>query len=141
VLNLVGLSNRIEAYGLAVIREEGIPSAAAFNVLTILQGEGGALLPSTIAERMIVTRGTVTGVLGSLERRGLVRRSAAPARSDGRTRPVRITPKGRGRVEAILPRLHQAERDWFDVLAPAQQSQLLRLMAIVQRGAPDRPGA
>jgi DNA-binding MarR family transcriptional regulator len=138
VLNLVHVSNRIEAYGLAVIREQNVPSAAAFNVLTILQGERGPLLPSAIAERMIVTRGTVTGVLDSLERRGFIRRTSAAGGRDGRTRPVTITPRGRARVRAILPRLHQAERDWFDALSEDWKAQLLGLLAIVQREAPDR---
>ncbi len=134
VLNLVNLSDRITAFGLAIVRAHGVPSIAAFNVLTILHGEGGALPPSTIADRMIVTRGTMTGVLGSLERRGLIRRQVH--RGDGRMRPVRLTPRGRARVEAILPLLHRAERRWMDALDVAQQRRFLELMAILQAAAP-----
>jgi DNA-binding MarR family transcriptional regulator len=136
VLNIATLSARIVAYGLRIVRAHGIPSVAAFNVLTVLHGESGRLLPSTIADRMIVTRGTVTGILDSLERRRLIRRTRHG--TDGRRRLVQITPKGRARVEAILPLLHEAERRWMDALTPVQQRQLLRLIGRVHGAGPDR---
>lgn len=136
VLNLVNFASRVLAYGLEHVVVRGVPSVAAFNVLTILQGEGGPLLPSMIAERMIVTRGTMTGVLGSLERRGLVRRS--PHSRDGRMRPVEVTSEGIAKVEEILPLLHDVERRWMDALTSTQQRQLLRLVATIQTAGPDR---
>src|SRR5438552_18384450 len=67
LLNLAFLAGRIDAYGHALVRAHGVSSIAAFNVLTILRGAGAPLPPSTIAERMIVTRGTMTVILDSLE--------------------------------------------------------------------------
>jgi len=133
-LNVVSLSSRILAYGMTIVRTHGISSVGAFNVLTILHGADGPLAPSTIADRMIVTRGTMTGIIDSLEERGLVNRRAHGG--DGRMRLVRITAKGKRAVERILPELHQAERAWFDVLTPAQQAELVRLLAVVQRSGP-----
>src|SRR4051794_38945290 len=57
VLNLVRLADRMLGYGLAITAGHGVRSVGAFNVLTILHGADGPLLPSTIAARMIVTRG------------------------------------------------------------------------------------
>jgi DNA-binding MarR family transcriptional regulator len=133
-LNIVNLSSRIEAYGMEIVRRHGISSIGAFNVLTILHGERESLAPSTIAERMIVTRGTVTGILDSLERRGLIER--ARHSDDGRMRLVSITAKGKRAVQKILPELHRAEREWFGVLKPAQRKTLVTLLAIVQRNGP-----
>src|SRR4051812_29642292 len=54
----------------AIVQSHGAPSLAAFNVLAIVDGAGEPLAPSAIADRMLVTRATVTGVIDSLERRG-----------------------------------------------------------------------
>jgi DNA-binding MarR family transcriptional regulator len=136
VLNLVRLADRMLGYGLAITGEHGVHSVGAFNVLTILHGESGPLLPSTIASRMIVTRGTVSGLLGSLERQGFVER--LPADHDGRQRPVGITSAGRAAVEAILPRLHEAELRWMACLTTAEQESLLGVLARIQTAGPDR---
>src|SRR4051794_12177361 len=70
---LVGaVRSAVERFAIA----EGLPSMAAFNVLSVLGGDPAPLRPSVIAERMMVTRATTTGLLDSLERRGLVRRAA-----------------------------------------------------------------
>jgi len=89
-----------------------------------------------IAERMIITRGTVTSVLGTLERRGLVRRSMD--RHDGRRRPVAITASGVQKVNELLPVLHEVEKRWMAALKSHEQQQLLALVAIVQAHGPDR---
>jgi DNA-binding MarR family transcriptional regulator len=103
-------------------------------VLDILLSAGGTIQPSAIAERMIITRGTVTSILDSLERRGLIRRRQHAA--DRRMRLVEITPEGAARVEALLPDLHAAERRWMACLTPDQQRLLLHLVALLQFNAP-----
>lgn len=136
VLNLISLAQRMLTFGLLVAKEHGVPSIGAFNVMTILHGERGPLLPSTIAERMIITRGTITEILATLERRGLVRRSVEAG--DGRRRPVSLTTAGVETVERILPELHELERRWLEPLRPVDQEHLLRLVAMIQSGGPDR---
>jgi DNA-binding MarR family transcriptional regulator len=135
VLNMFNLTLRMEAYGMSIARAHGITSLAAFNVLTILYGEGAPLPPSTIAARMIVSRGTMTGIIGTLEDRGFVRRELH--HRDGRVRPVLITTKGTRTVRRILPLLHRAERAWMDSLSRQDQARLLRMLAVVQAGGPD----
>jgi DNA-binding MarR family transcriptional regulator len=134
VLNLGYLCDRFSAYVESLARRCGIPSAAAFNVLTILDGAGEPLPPSTIAARMVLTRGTVTGILDSLERRGLLRRMRHGA--DGRMRLVAITPEGISRARQVRVELHQAEKRLLGGLTPAQQRQLLRLVAVLQTRLP-----
>lgn len=137
ILNLGFLYSRIETFGQAVVRAHGIPSMSAFNVLTILHGAGEPLPPSTIAERMIVTRGTMTSLLDSLERYHLVRRR--PHDKDGRMLLVEIAEDGIARVDSLLPRLHQAEKRWVAPLSQTQQRTLLHILALLQAGAPE-PG-
>jgi DNA-binding MarR family transcriptional regulator len=111
----------------------------AFNVLTILNGAGEPLLPSLIAERLIITRGTVTGVIDSLERHGLVRRTTHAR--DGRMRLIAITAEGSERALRVRGELHREEKRLLSCLTEPQQRQLLsmvaRLQANLDTGAPN----
>jgi DNA-binding MarR family transcriptional regulator len=75
-----------------LIFDAGLPSMAAFNVLSVLAGDPEPLRPSVIADRVMVTRATTTGVLDSLEARGLISRDFHHA--DGRSRVIAITLSG-----------------------------------------------
>lgn len=114
----------------SLVAHEGLPSMAAFNVLSVLAGDPAPLRPSTIAERMLVTRPTVTGLLESLERRGLVRRSHDP--TDGRSRSVELTPAARRIVDRLVPAMHRFERDLMTVLSDDELASLLDYVARLQ---------
>lgn len=133
VLNLTFLHERMAAFAEALIRRHGLPSLAAFNVLTVVQGAGEPLPPSTIAERMIVSRPTMTGILATLERRDLVRR--LPHGGDRRMSLVEVTPEGCARLARLRPELHQAEKRWMGCLSEAEQRVLLRTIAKLQANA------
>ena len=127
VLNLGMLGEQLAAFGEALARRHGVPSRAAFNVLAILAGADGPLPPSTIAERMVVSRPALTGVLGTLERRGMVRRLPHP--TDGRMALLEPTARGLDAVAGLRPALHRAERAWLDCLSEVEQRALLRTSA------------
>jgi DNA-binding MarR family transcriptional regulator len=129
-LNLGMLAGAVRSAVDAIVAEEGLPSMAAFNVLSVLAGDPEPLQPSTVADRMMVTRATVTGVLDSLESRGLLRR--APHASDGRSRTVSLTRSGRRLVARLVPRLHAFERDLMTVLTDRELDRLLASVAALQ---------
>jgi DNA-binding MarR family transcriptional regulator len=136
VLNLVSLADRLQSYGQALMSECDLPSSAAFNVLAIVLGAGEPLPPSVIAQRMVVSRQTITGILDSLEKRGLARR--VPHAEDRRMTLIEITPEGKRRTENLLPRLHAAESEGMSCLTPEEQRTLLRLIAQLQHSIPAR---
>lgn len=105
-------------------------SPSGFNVLEILRGAAEPLPPSIITDHMLITRGTMTKVLDSLERAGLVRRTSHP--HDRRMLLVEITGEGRRCMNELLPRLHRLEVGWFDVLTPDEQETVVRLLGKVQ---------
>src|SRR3954471_6841943 len=109
---------------------EGLPSMACFNVLSVLDGDPSPLRPSQIAERMMVTRATITGLLDSLEARGLVRRDASAG--DGRSRQVALTAQGRRVARRLVPEMHEFERDLMCVLGDRQLDQLIAMIAALQ---------
>jgi DNA-binding MarR family transcriptional regulator len=85
-------------------------SAAGGLVLGVLR-DHGAMSPSDLGERLIVTRATVTGLLDSLERRGFVKRSTNPA--DRRSLVVEITPDGLVVLQALRTLIHRHEQSWM----------------------------
>jgi len=107
-------------------------SATAKQALAVLDGAGEPLEPSVIAERLIITSGSMTSLLDTLEKAGLVRRSRHP--DDRRKLLIDITEAGTAIVDAILPAFYARERVIIeDALTAREQEQLLTLLAKVQR--------
>ena len=92
-------------------------SAAGGLVLGVLR-DHGAMSPSDLGERLIVTRATVTGLLDSLERRGFVERSRNPA--DRRSLMVEITPDGLVVLQALRTLIHRHEQSWMSSFSEAE---------------------
>src|SRR3954447_17623469 len=126
---LVGLHNRhtMDQYQL---------SPSARDVLAVVEGAGQPLEPSVIAERLVVTTGSMTSLLDNLEKRGLGPRLPHP--DDRRKLLIDITPDARAVVDELLPTLHARERDVIGAaLTASEQRTLLRLLAKLQRVAAD----
>ena len=111
-------------------------SPSARGVLAVVEGAGEPLEPSVIAERLVVTTGSMTSLLDNLEKRGLVRRLPHP--DDRRKLLIDITPDARAIVDELLPALHARERDVIGAaLSASEQRALLRHLAKLQQAAID----
>jgi DNA-binding MarR family transcriptional regulator len=82
-----------------------------------------------LAERLLVTKGNVTGIVKRLAARGLVRRKGDPA--DRRTKRLQITAKGRRLAEKALTRQAALVRDMMSHLTKTEQKTLSRLLGKV----------
>jgi DNA-binding MarR family transcriptional regulator len=78
-------------------------SPAARQALAVLDGAGEPLSPTEISRRLIVTTASVTSLLDTLERRGLIERHADPA--DRRRLLVAITPPAQDLVRQYVPQV------------------------------------
>jgi MarR family transcriptional regulator, 2-MHQ and catechol-resistance regulon repressor len=124
---LIGLHNRqtLDEYQL---------SPSGRQILAIVEGAGEPLEPSVIADRLLITTGSVTSLLDNLEKRGLIRRLPHP--QDRRKLLIDITPSAQAIVDGLLPKLHARERDVISsALSTNEQRQLLELIAKVQHAA------
>ena len=131
-LNLAYLGTAMLASLNRFLNGYGIPSYTGFNAMAVLAGAGEPVPPSVVTDRMIVTRPTVTGILSTLEQRGLVDRTAHG--SDGRMHLVGLTVKGRDSVRRVLPEVHRFENELFGVLDEGQlQTLLVMLDAVLER--------
>lgn len=131
VLNTIRLGENLLARVEALVRELGLPSPTALIVLEVLRGAGEPLLPSVVAERCFLSRPTISGVLDTLERRGLIERRIHP--EDRRRVLTAITPEGITAIETVLPELHRAEVEWTSGLSAAQRQTMLGLLGRMYR--------
>lgn len=101
-------------------------SRAGREALAVLDGAGQPLAPTTIAERLIVTTASVTSLLDTLERRGLVERRPDP--TDRRKLLIVITQDGKAIVDQFLPEVVALQTAALAALTEDQRRQLVELL-------------
>jgi MarR family transcriptional regulator, organic hydroperoxide resistance regulator len=112
-----------------VLADEDL-SWAAFTVLFVLWIWGEQQTRHLAAEAG-VTKGTLTGVLKTLEKRGLARRRAHEA--DGRLVLVSLEPKGLGVIERLFPAFNMGEVFVSASLTEREKAQLASLLRKIIR--------
>src|SRR6201981_833042 len=106
-----------------VLADEDL-SWAAFSVLFVLWIWGDQQTRH-LAEEAGVTKGTLTGVLKTLEKRGLTRRRAHDA--DGRLVLGSLEPKGAAMIERLFPAFNMGEASVSSALTEQEKAQLAGL--------------
>jgi DNA-binding MarR family transcriptional regulator len=86
-----------------------------------------------LAEEAGVTKGTLTGVLKTLEKRGLARRRAHGG--DGRLVLVSLEPKGLAVIERLFPAFNEGEARVSSSLTEDEKNQLAALLRKIIRSA------
>ncbi len=105
-------------------------SWGAFTVLFVLW-IWGEQQTRDLAVEAGVTKGTLTGVLKTLEKRGLARRRAHE--SDGRLVLVSLEPKGLGVIERLFPAFNMGEAFVSASLSERDKDQLASLLRTIIR--------
>jgi DNA-binding MarR family transcriptional regulator len=112
-----------------VLADEDL-SWAAFTVMFVLWIWGDQQTRHLAAEAG-VTKGTLTGVLKTLEKRGLARRRGHDV--DGRLVLVGLEPKGVGVIERLFPAFNMGEASVSAALSEGEKSQLAALLRKIIR--------
>jgi DNA-binding MarR family transcriptional regulator len=98
-------------------------------LILLMREDDGMSAPSTLAEKAGVSRATMTGLLDSLERDGLVERIFDAA--DRRRVSIRLTPAGQAKLDEVMPdyyrRLRQLMAGFSDAEKNVLHSMLERL--------------
>ena len=97
------------------------PSSAL--ALGILADAAAPLAPHQIAEKLIFSRATITGLLDSLEKRGYVRR--VPHSSDRRMLLIELTDAGRQVAHDFRLQVHRQQKEWLAALSLEEQEALI----------------
>ncbi len=108
-------------------------SQGRFTVLMLLYdktcGESHARTPAQLAEQAGVTRATMTGLIDTLERDGMVTRTPDP--TDRRMLSVSLTAHGVGFLERMLPEHFRRISVLMDALSENERRTLVRLLGKV----------
>lgn len=111
-------------------------SQGRFTVLMLLNRACDTPLntPAELAEAACVTRATMTGLIDTLEKDGLVVREAD--RNDRRTVHVRLTDRGQTFIQSMLPDYFKYVSEIMSPLEDEERMQLVRLLQKIQEGLP-----
>lgn len=107
-----------------VLREQNL-SFSSFSTLFIVW-IWGPIETRDIAKSQAVSKATITSLLITLEKQGLVKRK--PSKTDKRLVLVELTSAGRTMIEWVFPKFNQGEADMAGLLSETEQLELARLL-------------
>ncbi|MGM1047547.1 DNA-binding transcriptional regulator, MarR family [Paenibacillus uliginis N3/975] len=107
-------------------------STGRYRLLADLEDNDGEELPSQLAEHLGVTRATVTGLIDTLERDGLVSRRSSS--EDGRQRSVILTEKGAKKLRDMAPEHFERLEAMVGLLSIEERSVFLDLLGRITQG-------
>ncbi len=110
-----------------VLSRHGL-SFSGFTVLWVLW-VWGPREPGELAEEAGITKGTLTGVLKTLEGHGLTERR--PHRTDGRRVVIRLTARGKATIHRLFPQFNALETAVTGELSEAETAALARALRTV----------
>jgi DNA-binding MarR family transcriptional regulator len=121
---LARVNTRIGHLDASVLSEYGI-TPVQFNVLEILINEEG-ISQQGLADRLLVTKGNICGLINRMEKAGLVKRHPNP--TDRRSYSLYPTADGIGAYHRAAPALEAAMTQKLTRLSEVEQEQLLSLL-------------
>ena len=101
-------------------------SLIRFNIMSTLFKNGGEMTPSEISESVFREKNSITAVINTLERQGVVRRE--PSTNDRRSVKVVITEKGWKEANRLNPIAQELSREALSCMDKAQLEDLVEIM-------------
>ncbi|MBI1822435.1 MAG: MarR family transcriptional regulator [Nitrospirae bacterium] len=108
------------------IRRLGL-TTAQFDVIATL-GNTSGMSCKELSDQTLVTKGTLTGVLDRLKKKGLIER--IPSKEDRRSIFVRLTPKGNKSFREVFPAHIYFLKPFFENALTPEQMAVLREMLL-----------
>ncbi|THB67584.1 MAG: MarR family transcriptional regulator, partial [Desulfovibrio sp.] len=123
---LTGFEKMLQRYGL---------SQGRFLILVVMNRQPGqAMSPSVLAQKIGVTRATMTGLIDGLVRDGYIARDRHP--SDRRKQDLLLTQTGKTLLESLLPDYWSRLFELMSGLTSEEEEKLVLLLNKVARGIP-----
>jgi len=111
------LEVKLKKYHVSLIR---------FNIMSTLFKNGGEMTPSQIAESVFREKNSVTAVINTMEKQGVVRREPSP--EDRRSVKVVITEKGWKEANRLNPIVQELSREALSCMDREQVENLVGMM-------------
>jgi DNA-binding MarR family transcriptional regulator len=97
-----------------------------FNIMSALYKNGGEMTPSEISGTVFREKNTITAVINTLEKEGVVRR--VPSQSDHRSVKVVITDKGWQEANRLNPIAQELSREALACMSKDNAENLVEIM-------------
>lgn len=105
-------------------------SLIRFNIMSALFINGGEMTPSEIAENVFREKNSITAVINTLEKQGVVRRE--PSADDRRSVKVVITDKGWKEANRLSPIAQELSREVLSCMDKKQVEELVACMRTIR---------
>ncbi len=113
------------------LARHGLNQARLIVLVLLDSAENGSFRSSELAERAKVSRATITGLLDTMEKAGLIAR--APDPHDRRASNVKITAKGGVLLRKVQPLLMEWSQGILSALSSPERKQLVKLLHKTQQ--------
>ncbi len=132
ILHTGDVASRSEA---AFLAGHGLNQARLIVLVLLDHAETGSLRSSELADHANVSRATITGLLDTMEKAGLIAR--APDPHDRRATNVKITTKGEKLLRKVQPLKSRWAEQALSTLSPGERNQLVKLLRKTQQAFAD----
>ncbi len=103
-------------------------------LILLMREESTTSTPSILADKLGVTRATMTGLLDGLEQSGLVTRVFA--KEDRRSVKIQLTSAGQAKLDVVMPDYYRRLRQCMQGLDEEKRVQLQQLLGLINQGIP-----
>jgi len=116
----------------ACLSRHGLLQGRWWVLILLMREESLTSTPSALAEKIGVSRASMTGLIDGLEQSGLVRRVFT--QSDRRSVQVQLTLQGQEKLDVVMPDYYKRVRKAMLGLQVAQRVELQKLLSLVSEG-------
>ena len=114
------------------LSKHGLLQGRWWVLILLMREESKAAIPSILAEKVGVSRATMTGLIDGLEQSGLVTRVFA--KEDRRSVKVKLTEAGQAKLDIVMPDYYRRLRQCMQALDEAKRAQLQQLLGLINNG-------
>lgn len=116
----------------ACLSKHGLLQGRWWVLILLMREPDLTATPSVLADKLGVTRASMTGLLDGLEQSGLVQRIAMP--EDRRSLRIQLTAAGQAKLDAVMPDYYSRLRLCMQGLSAQQRSDLQAILSAIDQG-------
>lgn len=135
-LNILHTGDVVSRGEAEFLARHGLNQARLILLVLLDNSENDSMRSSELAEQAGVSRATITGLLDTMEKAGLVERRDDPR--DRRASRVRITAAGSARLHEVQPLFHRWSEEILSMLSIRERGQLVTLLQKTQKAFSQR---
>lgn len=134
-LNVLITGDVVSRAEAAFLARHGLNQARLVVLMLLDSAETGSLRSSELADQSSVSRATITGLLDTMEKSGLILRTPDP--DDRRASRISITSRGKSLLQKVRPELFQWTAQCLSGLSARERKQLVTLLHKTQSAFSD----